>query len=158
MHSYHKSSVVDHAHNLHGPLHELIKNIAQGKHGVGSADYSSLLSVVDKYRVPHSQPAQHHIVNTKQANELSRYFKQRGYGSTLEPGIDVKLKQSTWHHIHFALRLARQSNIEGAGIHADIAFYACKELAHYLSEQEYCEFIVEIQNELKQLEDISLHS
>jgi len=158
MRSYHKFSVVEQNHNLHGPLYELIKNIAQGKHSNGTADYDSIMSVMQKYKSSHSHPTEHHIINTRQANELSRYFKQRGYGSTLEAGIDEKLKQSTWHHIHFALRLARQNNLHDAGLHADIAFYACKELAHYLSEQEYCEFIIEIQQELKQLENITVHS
>ena len=88
-------------------------------------------------------------VNTKKVNELSKYFKQRGNGATLKPGIKDTLTHSTWEHIHMSLRLARQCNTKGAKMHADIANHAYKELAHYMPEEKYIELTREIEKELE---------
>ena len=90
-------------------------------------------------------------VNTKKVNELSKYFKQRGNGATLKPGIKDTLTHSTWEHIHMSLRLARQCNTKGAKMHADIANHAYKELAHYMPEDKYIELTQEIERELEKI-------
>ncbi|MCW9023740.1 MAG: hypothetical protein OQK73_03570 [Gammaproteobacteria bacterium] len=90
-------------------------------------------------------------VNTKKANELSRYFKKRGNSATLNPGIEDTLTHSAWEHIHLSLRLARQGNTKSAKMHADIANHAYKELAHYMTEEKYSELTQEIEKELNQV-------
>jgi hypothetical protein len=95
-----------------------------------------------------SKPEQSRTVDTKKANALSKYFKQRGNGATLNPGIEDTLTHSIWEHIHMSLRQARQGNTKGAKMHADIANHAYKELAHYMTEEKYIELTNDIEKEL----------
>lgn len=102
-----------------------------------------------KHTTQASKPSATNTVDTKKANELSKYFKQRGNGATLNPGIENTLTHSIWEHIHLSLRQARQGNKNSAKMHADIANHAHKELAHYISEEKYIALTQEIENELK---------
>lgn len=91
-------------------------------------------------------------VNNELVGELSKYFKARINGAELHPGIETRLEQSTWEHILAALRYAKQGDKPSARMHANIASNACKELAHYMREAEYLEFVAEIENQLNSLQ------
>lgn len=66
----------------------------------------------------------------------------------LDPELSKKLKESTWNHIHTALRLARQGEAGTARLHLDIASQALKEAAHYMSREEHIAFTVEVEEKL----------
>jgi len=93
-----------------------------------------------------------HAIDKKNVGELSRYFKARWNGSDIHPGIKEKLERSAWEHLHASIRHARQGENETARIHADIAHYACNELAHYLSEKDYQCFTSELEKHLGTLQ------
>lgn len=80
--------------------------------------------------------------------ELSKYFKARNNGSSLPPGIEEKLEQSTWGHINAAIRYANLGDKENAKMHANIASSACSELAHFITKEQYQAFIIEIEKHL----------
>jgi hypothetical protein len=84
-------------------------------------------------------------------NELGRYFKTSRTESILDPELSEKLKQSTWNHIHTALRLARQGEAANAKLHLDIASQALKEAAHYMSREEHITFTVEVREKLGEI-------
>jgi hypothetical protein len=69
----------------------------------------------------------------------------------LHPGIDDKLKHSIWEHIHAAIRYAKLGDRCDAKMHTNIASYAYRELAHYLSKEEYAKFTSDINNQLGRL-------
>lgn len=91
------------------------------------------------------------MMNNDTVGELSRYFKARSNGADLHPGIEGKLEHSTWEHIYAALRYARQGDNRNAKMHTNIASSACKELAHYMTEEQYQGFVAEIEKHLDAL-------
>ncbi|MCW8831216.1 MAG: hypothetical protein OQK32_06825 [Gammaproteobacteria bacterium] len=88
------------------------------------------------------QPDHEHL------SDLSRYFKARSAGFELYPCIQEKLEHSIWDHIHSTLRCARLGDQRCSKMHADIASHACKELAHYLNEEDYQTFTDEVEDHL----------
>jgi hypothetical protein len=86
--------------------------------------------------------------------ELGRYFRSSRRPPVLDPELSQKLRNSTWEHIHTALRLARQGQARTAKLHLNIASQALKEVAHYMSKEDYIAFTVEIE---KKLADITVH-
>ena len=84
-------------------------------------------------------------------NGLGRYFRSNRKDSVLDPELSEKLKQSTWNHIHTALRLARQGETVNAKLHLDIANQALKEAAHYMSREEHIAFTVEVEEKLGEI-------
>jgi hypothetical protein len=82
---------------------------------------------------------------------LGRYFKSSRTEPVLDAELSDKLKNSTWHHIHTALRLARQGEARTAKLHLDIASHALKEAAHYMSAEDYIAFTVEVEEKLAEI-------
>ena len=99
------------------------------------------------------RPDSDHMVSivSRTFNGLGRYFKTSRTESDLDPELSEKLKQSTWNHIHTALRLARQGEAANAKLHLDIASQALKEAAHYMSREEHIAFTVEVQEKLGEI-------
>lgn len=87
---------------------------------------------------------------------LGRYFKSSRTEPVLDPELSEKLRNSTWHHIHTALRLARQGEAKTAKLHLDIASQALKEVAHYMPREDYIAFTVEVEEKLAEITDQSL--
>jgi hypothetical protein len=87
---------------------------------------------------------------------LGRYFKSSRTEPVLDPELSEKLRNSTWHHIHTALRLARQGEAKTAKLHLDIASQALKEVAHFMSREDYIAFTVEVEEKLAEITDQSL--
>ncbi|MFW2374768.1 MAG: hypothetical protein ACN4GM_16715 [Gammaproteobacteria bacterium] len=81
---------------------------------------------------------------------LSSHFRGRS-GNEMQPQISEKLKDSAWSHLHTALRHARQGELVTANLHADIACNALKEVAHYISDEEYTELSAEVDKVLEQI-------
>lgn len=95
---------------------------------------------------PHMvQPAAHsdlhREISRERIDELSKYFKARTKGDELHPPIREKLEHSVWEHIHSTIRCARQGDKANAKMHLNIATAACKELGHYMDEEEYRAFV-----------------
>ena len=63
-----------------------------------------------------------------------------------------KLKHSTWSHIHTATLQARQGSLKNAKMNATIANDAFKEAAHYMSEEDYKAFCIEVAKAFEVLE------
>ena len=90
---------------------------------------------------PATQHTGHHELSRERIDELSKYFKERNKGSDLHPPIREKLEHSVWEHIHTTIRCARQGDKDNAKMHLNIATAACKELAHYMDDEEYQTFV-----------------
>lgn len=82
---------------------------------------------------------------------LAKYFKTNGTERIMQPYLSEKLQNSTWEHIHTAIRLAHQGDQKNARLHADIANNALKEVAHYMTREGYKELVGEIHRELSKL-------
>jgi len=82
---------------------------------------------------------------------LAHHFKKNKTVTVSNSCMSEKLKERTWEHVHSALRLARQGNQEQAQFHVDIATNALKELAHYISVDEFKCLSSEIEESLKRL-------
>ncbi len=95
-----------------------------------------------------------HGIDKDNFGELSKYFKARSNGAELHPGIEARLEQSTLEHIQAAIRCARCADSSHAKMHAGIASSACKELAHYMPEDQYLKFVGEIAKHLDELTHI----
>lgn len=103
---------------------------------------------------PHHPAAQHtghHELSRERIDELSKYFKERNKGADLHPPIREKLEHSVWEHIHATIRRARQGDERNAKMHLNIATTACKELAHYMNDEEYQAFVAEAESYMGKL-------
>ena len=84
---------------------------------------------------------------------LARFFKrEKPRSSVLQPHLSEKLKKSIREHINTALRFARQGDVSSAKIHANLANNALKEIAHYMSEEEYASFEAEVEKRLEEIQ------
>lgn len=132
------------------PLLDCIHNLIYNKHDI------ELFTISDKTDLT-SNPeiqAKFHSIDTHEIdpitfNELSNYFKTKHNCNGVHTGIEDTLVQSTWDHIHAALRYARQAEMANSKMHAEIACYSCKELAHFMPEDKYQKLMNNIQLNLK---------
>ena len=92
-----------------------------------------------------------YALNKKQVDELSKYFKAREKGPELHHGMEEKLKDSIWIHMNASVQCALKGDGSSAKMHADIADYAFKEIAHYMPKEEYLELTEKINNRLDAL-------
>lgn len=92
-----------------------------------------------------------YALNKKQVGELSKYFKARTKGPELHPDMEEKLKDSIWDHINASVQCALKSDNRSAKMHADIANYAFKEIAHYMPEEKYKELTDNVNKRLETL-------
>jgi hypothetical protein len=105
-------------------------------------------------QTPHSHTASQSelvtpkIVNKENANGLSKFFKASHHGDDFHPGVAEKLEHAIWEHINAAIRHAKRGETAVAKMHADIANNAYKELAHYVSNEAYRKFGLEIEDQL----------
>ena len=90
-------------------------------------------------------------LSRERIDELSKYFKERTKGAELHPPIRDKLEHSVWEHIHSTVRCARLGEKSNAKMHLNIAHSACKELAHYMDDEEYQAFVAEAEDHMKTL-------
>lgn len=155
--SYH-SNVSDgkrkHPGGIKAPLTEFIETtVAQAtssNHTNHSYDHLA------KERKPEPHPAypetpQPGQLSRERIDELSKYFKERNKGADLHPPIREKLEHSVWEHMHTAIRCARQGEESNAKIHLNIAHSACKELGHYMEEDEYQAFVRSAEEHMENL-------
>ena len=91
-------------------------------------------------------------------NPLSDYLKNKKYVDSIHPSVADKLISSTWDHFHAAIREARQGKTKTAKMHVDVANFAMKEVAHFLSEEEYQNFYSDIEVEIEKLRKLHLLS
>ena len=103
----------------------------------------------DRYTMREGYPSNRQpSIVSRVFNELAKYFKSRPAEAVLHPDLSRKLQDSTWDHIHTALRLARQGQARTAKLHLDIADQALKEAAHYMPREDYMAFTVAVKEKL----------
>jgi hypothetical protein len=85
-------------------------------------------------------------------SELSKHLKKRISPSIMNPGVVDKLIASAWEHIHSAIRFARRGEADKAKLHADIAGHALEEVSHYLEDEEYSDFVNQIEQYFSELQ------
>ncbi|MDH5473332.1 MAG: hypothetical protein OEY61_10790 [Gammaproteobacteria bacterium] len=120
------------------------------------ADYKPAEHLPSDYVAPVSEMSNHsHIRSISSLSHqlsptghdqdgLANHLKMSTQHEESDLYIGDRLKASTLSHIHAATLQARQGDAEKAKIHADIANQAIKEVAHYLSEEEYKVFCDEV--------------
>ncbi|MGB5440538.1 MAG: hypothetical protein WBN57_12400 [Gammaproteobacteria bacterium] len=91
-------------------------------------------------------------------NPLSDYLKNKKYADSSHSRIADQLISSTWEHFHAAIREARQGNTKTAIMHVDVANFAMKEVAHFLSEEEYQNLHSDIEVVVEKLRKLHLQS
>ena len=94
-----------------------------------------------------------YALNKKQVDELSKYFKAREKGPELHHGMEEKLKDSIWVHMNASVQCALKGDGRSAKMHADIADYAFKEIAHYMPKVQYLELTEKINKRLDALKN-----
>ena len=109
----------------------------------------SHVTTLDDYKNPNSP----NIINP-----LSDYLKNKKYVDSGHSRIADKLISSTWDHFHAAIREARQGKTKTAIMHVDVANFAMKEVAHFLSEEEYQDFYSDIEVEVEKIRKLHLQS
>lgn len=160
MDNYHRQashSKKEYANDIRSPLLEcadiLIVNNQDNPEVIHAIDCTTAESATtnwhthEKHRAAtdaNNQPAFNH----EHVGELSKYFRERGRSSDLHPNIKEKLEHSVWEHIHATIRYARQGDNRSSKMHAGIANYACKELAHYFNQEDYQAFATEVEEHL----------
>lgn len=82
---------------------------------------------------------------SKKPRALAGYFEGQKTATLLIPEIGKKLKNSTWEHLHEAIRFGRMGDIKNAKLHADLANGTLKEALQYMSRDDFKEFLGEIE-------------
>jgi hypothetical protein len=146
-------SNVSHTHDIGIPLLECIDAINVNRRDDSdtsrvSDDANAESVITDPHAPIKYQPLKPHVIDKKNIGDLSRYFKARSNGAELHPEIKEKLECSIWEHIHATIKYARQGDNRNAKMHADIVCSACKELAHYMSKDDYMNFIAGVNEHL----------
>ncbi|MDA3868826.1 MAG: hypothetical protein PF589_02530 [Gammaproteobacteria bacterium] len=115
-------------------------------------------SATEKHPVPYPFRANsetdknsRYAVNTRQINDLVKYFKTKENDAELHPAIKDKLRRSIWEHINAAIECALMGDRRNAKMHVDIANYAFQEVAHYMSEEQYRLFATTLDEHLSAL-------
>ena len=98
------------------------------------------------------------VTSRSKPRALVGYFEGRKIATLLIPKIGNKLKNSTWEHLHEAIRFGRMGEIKNAKLHADLANGTLKEALQYMSREEFEEFLGEIENKFNDVLAESKHS
>ena len=142
--------VIDKEKNMtespHGSEHPVSEEEVTGKHAAHSHHNLFPFKQEEKHVGPNP-----YALNKKQIGELKNYFKARTKGPELHPGIEETLKDSIWNHINASVQCALKGDGRSAKMHVDIANYAFKEIAHYMSEEQYLELTSKINKRLDAL-------
>ena len=168
-HRYTSHSKKSHANDIKTSILEYVDNVVVEKEknitkGLDDTDHSRTEAGVAAKHVTQS----HHglfpfkqdekddgpnpyALNKKQVDELSKYFKARTKGPELHHGMEEKLKDSIWIHMNASLQCALKGDGRSAKMHADIADYAFKEIAHYMPKEQYLELTEKINKRLDTL-------
>lgn len=134
------------SHDLGALLGRNIERIA-AHHGAGQGRPSR--SRQRPETAPSSATA---AVGSPEPGQAADYSGNQGTSLTSVPYLGDKLASSAWSHIHSALLYAHQGDIGLARLHADIASQAAREAAHYMSEEDYEQFMQNIEQALSRLE------
>lgn len=137
---------VSHSSGLSEEIRLTIKHLIQDSvlninNQNNSMDYKPL-----ENKNSHSKHAQ--TIDRKDLGGLAKYFKERNNKDVFN-SIERKLEKSATDHMHEAIRYARQGDERSAHMHADIASSSCEELAHFISKEQYHEFVGQMKHSLE---------
>lgn len=156
-----RRSVRHHDGDIATPLHDYIEWIAKGaKVRPGSEPDSGA-----EPPTPRSIDISSHssrdsgagASGTKKPRALARYFEGHNAAMLLVPGMGEKFKNSTWGHLHEAIRFGRLGDIKNAKLHADLANGTLKEAIQYMSRSDFEKFLGEIEKKFNEVLAESKH-
>lgn len=143
-------------HDIMEPLSQYLEKLSvfadedpQGKEYKASWDV--VQSFNKKESIEQTQPVEIEEIENQARSDLANHFKSNTTEKGTHPYLIEKLQNSTWEHIHTAIRLAHQGAQVKAKLHADIANNALKEVAQYMNKEDYAKFVNEINSELVKL-------
>lgn len=79
-------------------------------------------------------------------SRFAKHLKQIHPPSITQPQMGENLKSSAWQHINTAIRCVKNGDVETAKLHTNIAGSALEEASHYMSNDEYSELVLQIEN------------
>ena len=103
--------------------------------------------IVEKY---HSSENLKRVRDLGVESEFAKHLSQRKSSSITHSQMGDKLAKSAWEHVHTAIRYAKQGALDKAKINTDIAGHALEEAGHYLSDDEYADLIIKIEQYFKE--------
>jgi hypothetical protein len=86
-----------------------------------------------------------------EAEKLSMFFRNTHRHSAVSLDAGDRLMQHTWDHIHAAIRIAHQGDVNTARLHVELASSGFKEASHYLSPPVYASFAHDVTKALNEL-------
>lgn len=137
------------------PLHDYIEWIAKGAKTrpgpeLDTISESSTSRPIDTAS-SHSRETRAGVSDIKKPRALARYFEGHNAATLLVPGLGEKLKNTTWAHLHEAIRFGRLGDIKNAKLHADLANGTLKEAIQYMSREDFEEFLGEIEKKFDEV-------
>lgn len=137
---------VDHLSGLSEEIRLSIKYLIQDAVLNVNGQNNSLSRELLTNKNNHSMSVQ--VIERKELGELAKYFKEKN-NKALFNSVETKLEKSATDHMHEAIRYARQGDERSAHMHADIASSSCEELAHFISKEQYHEFVGQMKHSLE---------
>ncbi len=138
-----------HDGDIASPLYDYIDRIAKRAHLRGKPDEHKFVkpsTVGPEATTSHQGDDVRAGVTSRSKNRaLAGYFEGQKTATLLIPKIGNKLKNSTWEHLHEAIRFGRMGDIKNAKLHADLANSTLKEAVQYMSREEFEELLGEIE-------------
>lgn len=144
--SYRSKTGANHVHDISGSLASRINKLAtESKPGTAPFAREAVAN--------HQTESKHTPVQLdKEHPALAKDYKIGTHTNEPEPSMGETLKASTRSHIHMAHLRARSGDLSAAKLHSDIANQALKEVAHYVDEEDYKSFCLEIDKMLSNSE------
>lgn len=144
-----KAEFQPHAKDIKTPLHHLIRS-APAQQVLEAKGAHNLLSSARTEHVPAQYNTQDsHEIGREDVEALSGYFRRKLHDPVAHSSFEIQMEHRTWEHVHAVVRYVYQGDKRKAKLHADIASTACKELAHFMDESTYVDFVSRIETYLE---------
>jgi len=126
--------------SMRGYLNRCIQDMVLHREPV--SDPIAVAVEITQTQIPTAHSSQPRATDlTPEEPALAHYFRQRSRSTLAATDIVARLQSGIWEHVRAALRYARQAQPESARLHAGIADCGCKELAQFMGQQEYEQFV-----------------
>lgn len=137
-----------------GAVIERYIRVCAGINGNGAADRREAGDTSAPSTTPPADKT-HHQPNpqaTTGASGLSRYLHRNNHDPSLPSPLVDHFRTSVWDHIHAAIRLTKLDQIRKAKMHAKLANNALKEAANYMDENDFQQFMTELNTSLRRID------
>lgn len=136
-----------HHKDITSPLHDYIGKLADKAAADDTPNPDRSNALAEGVAMPKARPGA--TASNKSAG-LHEYFQNRKAASILSPELGNKLKESTWHHLHEAIRLGRTGDKKNAGMHVDLANHTLKEAVQYMRREDFADLLDQIEAKLQE--------